>query len=69
MKILKYKKFAHIRIFFSCFIYIYIYTRPLSIGANTGSTGAATCSNAADLGSTGTSKHFNVGALHLKFLL
>ena len=32
----------------------------MSTGANTGSTGAATCSTAADLGSTGTSKGSNV---------
>ena len=32
----------------------------MSTGANTGSTGAATCSTAANLGSTGTSKGSNV---------
>ena len=33
---------------------------PLSTGATTGSTGAATCFTAADLGSTKTSKGSNV---------
>ena len=37
----------------------------MSTGANTGSTGAATCSTAADLGSTGTSKGSNY-AIFLK---